>query len=85
MGDKWQDVGDRMYASLTFLDDSTYKGKGAFGNGKGTYKLVEDTLFTYVHGEEYMRYVIKSFDDNKAELETKYYGEKMTIKVKKVK
>ena len=74
-----------MYASLTFEDDSTYTGKGEFGNGKGTYKLVEDTLFTYVKGKEYMRYVIKSLDDNMAELETKYYGEKMSIKVKKVK
>lgn len=83
--DGWENVEGKMDASITFVDESNYKGTGAFGNGKGTYDFSGDTLITYVRGKEYMRYVIKYADEESAKLEMWLRGESMDIHVKKVK
>jgi hypothetical protein len=82
---RWENVENKVDASITFLDDNTYRGKGAFGNGEGTYKLEGDTLFTYVAGKEYMHYVIKYADDESANLELWFKGEKLDIHAKREK
>lgn len=70
--DKWIDLTNIFYSqfafSITFYSDGTYTGKGYFGNGNGTYKAEGDKIYTYVDGEEYFVYKIKSLKDNKAEL-----------------
>lgn len=68
----------------TFNPDMTYSGKGAFGNGEGTYSLSGDTIYTYVDGEEYLTYKIRSLNGSFAELEVLQSGEAVTaIKVEK--
>lgn len=68
----WIDLTNIFYSkfafSITFYSDGTYTGKGYFGNGKGTYKAEKDMIYTYVDGEEYYVYKVKSLDGNKAEL-----------------
>ena len=46
--------------SATLNPNGTYSGSGYFGNGKGTYKATGNTIYTYVGGEEYLRYEIVS-------------------------
>ena len=70
--DTWIDLTNPLYSkfsfSITFYSDETYYGKGYFGTGKGTYKARENMIYTYVYGEEYYVYKIKSLNGNKAEL-----------------
>lgn len=70
--DTWIDLTNILYSkfsfSITFHSDGTYYGKGYFGNGDGTYKAIGNMIYTYVDGEEYYSYKIKSLDNNKAEL-----------------
>lgn len=81
----WLDITSDIYAkfqfSIRFNSDGTYYGSGAFGNGSGTYKAIGNTIITYIDGEEYARYIIKSLTDNKAEL-TMDMGGTSTIDVR---
>lgn len=81
---KWVDVTGWQYseyrASITFYSDGTYYGKGALGNGRGTYKSSGNTIVTYVGGEEYIRYTIKSVNNN--EMEGTMYDDSGSINFK---
>jgi len=71
--------------SITFNSDGTYRGKGYFGNGTGTYKAQGDMIYTYVSGTEYARYKVLSFDGSNATLIMYMGDESIQIKVKKSK
>ena len=57
-----------MRFSITFYPDGKYYGEGSFGTGHGTYNATGDTILTYVDGEFYLKYIISSLLNNKAEL-----------------
>ncbi len=84
----WIDITDSYYKSfqfsITFYSDGEYYGRGFFGNGSGTYKATGNTITTYVNGEIYLTYEIKSLTNNKAEL-TMFdrSGDSMPIRVSK--
>ena len=69
--------------SISFFKDGTYYGRGYFGNGEGTYKVSKSTIYTYVDGEEYARYDIKSMSNNKAELTMNMGGKPLDIRAEK--
>lgn len=75
---KWIDPSNWMYSefqfSITFYEGGKYYGKGYFGTGSGTYKAKGNTITTYVDGEVYLRYDIKSLTANNAEL-IMYYND----------
>ena len=83
----WVDITKYPYTkfgfSIEFNKDGTYYGKGYFGNGNGTYKANKNTIRTYIDGEEYARYDIKSLSGDKAELTMTMDGESMDVKVEK--
>ena len=64
----------------TFYTDGTYKGKGFFGNGSGTYKVSGNTIYTYISGSEYLKYIVTSYTKDKAELTIAKTGSSSTIK-----
>ena len=53
---------------ITFYSDGTFYGSGYFGNGSGTYEAEGNIIQTYLNGEEYFRYQVKSLSNTKAEL-----------------
>lgn len=69
--DGWVDITKYPYTkfkfSIRFNSDNTYYGSGYFGNGSGTYKAIGKTITTYIDGEEYARYTIKSLTNNQCE------------------
>ena len=71
-GGTWYDVTkypyDKFAMSISFKSDGTYYGSGYLGNGSGTYTAEGKTIVTYVSGEEYVRYTVKSLTSNTAEL-----------------
>ena len=69
--------------SVTFNSDGTYYGRGALGNGGGTYTVSDNSIMTYVDGELYGVYVVKSMTATNAELLLTMDGETMEIKAKK--
>ena len=83
----WVDITKFPYTefgfSISFYQDGTYYGKGYFGDGDGTYKTKKNIIYTYIDGEEYARYDIKSLSGNKAELTMTMDGESMDVKVEK--
>lgn len=68
----WVDITSSYYSdyqfSITFHDDGTYYGTGYFGTGSGTYTVDDNTIVTYVNGNEYYRYDIYSVTGNEAHL-----------------
>ena len=69
----WIDITQYPYSSrlgfsATFYNDGTYYGKGAFGTGSGTYKIRGNTIETYVGGELYLKYNVKTMTSTTAEL-----------------
>ena len=76
-------VGEMVFEPTyaTFNEDGTYSGRGFFGNGSGTYKAVGNTIYTYVDGEEYMRYEVISLAGNKAHLKMKENGSSSSIEI----
>lgn len=69
----WIDITQYPYSSrlgfsATFYNDGTYYGKGAFGTGSGTYKIKGNTIETYVGGELYLKYNVKTMTSTTAEL-----------------
>lgn len=70
-GDKnWTDITSlpSMSLSITFNKDGSYYGRGALGNGSGTYKVSGKTITTYIDGEVYGTYYVRSLTGNSAEL-----------------
>ena len=84
---KWYDVTTYPYTkfgmSISFKSDGTFYGKGYLGNGSGTYKAPGPTFVTYLDGEEYIRYTVKSLSGDDAELTMSMDGESMDIKAEK--
>lgn len=58
----------RLGFSATFYNDGTYYGRGAFGTGRGTYKVNGNTIETYVDNELYLKYRVKEITGTSAEL-----------------
>ena len=54
--------------SATFFQNGNYSGRGALGNGSGTYTISGKTIKTYIDGELYATYYVKSISDSTAEL-----------------
>lgn len=85
---EWIDLSNWMYQELsfaiTFKKDGTYYGEGFFGTGYGTYKAVGKNITTYVDGEKYFTYYVKSLSNDKAEI-TMYdnSGDSMDLRVEK--
>lgn len=54
----------------TFRRDGTYTGQGAFGDGKGKYKVYGKTITCYIDDDddEYVRYDVLYLNDDQAEL-----------------
>lgn len=44
--------------TATFNSNGTYSGRGAFGNGTGTWKQSGKTITCYVDGMEYVKYEV---------------------------
>lgn len=88
--DEWIDLSNWMHKnlcfSISFNEDGTYYGEGFFGTGYGTYKTEGKNIITYVDGEKYLTYYVKSLSNDKAEI-TMYdnSGDSMNLRVKKVK
>ena len=66
----WTDITKypSMALSITFNKDGSYSGSGALGNGTGTYTVSGKTIKTYVDGELYGTYYVKTVSGNYAEL-----------------
>lgn len=69
-----------MALSITFNKDGSYSGRGAFGNGSGTYTVSGKTIKTYVDGELYGTYYVKTVSGNYAELSLTMGSSSMEIK-----
>ena len=69
-GTDWVDITGRpgLALSITFNKDGSYYGRGALGNGGGTYTVSGKTIKTYIDGELYGTYYVKSLNGNSAEL-----------------
>lgn len=81
----WVDITDLpdMSLSITFNSDGSYYGRGALGNGGGTYTVSGKTIKTYIDGELYATYYVKSLDGKNAELSLTM--ESSTIEIRAVK
>lgn len=89
----WVNIESSYYSdvqfSITFYEDGSYRGRGYFGNGTGTYTASGKTIVTYVDGKEYYRYDVISLVGNRGHLRMYHQGETMAetseieIKVKK--
>lgn len=66
----WVDISDypSLAVSITFNKDGSYYGRGALGNGGGTYTVSGKTIKTYIDGELYGTYYVKSLSGKNAEL-----------------
>lgn len=66
----WVDISDypSMALSITFNKDGSYYGRGALGNGGGTYTVSGKTIKTYIDGELYGTYYVNSLSKKNAEL-----------------
>lgn len=66
----WVDITDypSLALSITFNKDGSYYGRGALGNGGGTYEVSGKTIKTYIDGELYGTYYVKSLNGKNAEL-----------------
>ena len=61
----------------------SYYGRGALGNGGGTYTISGKTIKTYVDGELYGTYVVKTLSGNHAELSLSMDDSTMEIRATK--
>ena len=73
----WVDI------SITFNYDGSYYGHGALGNGSGTYTVSGKTIKTYVDGELYGTYYVKSLSGKNAELSLTMGSSSMEIRAVK--
>lgn len=78
----WTDITKypSMALSITFNKDGSYSGRGALGNGSGTYTVSGKTIKTYVGGELYGTYYVKTVSGNYAELSLTMGSSSMEIK-----
>lgn len=81
----WIDITNlpSMSLSITFNSDGSYYGRGALGNGRGTYTVSGKTIKTYVDGELYGTYYVKSLDGKNAELSLTMGSSSMEIRAVK--
>ena len=81
----WIDITNypSMALSITFNKDGSYSGRGALGNGSGTYTVSGRTIKTYVGGELYGTYYVNSISGNKAELKLTMGSTSMDIRATK--
>ncbi len=65
----WVDITDypNLAISATFNSNGTYYGRGALGTGSGTYKVSGKTVKTYVGGDLYATYYVKTLSGKYAE------------------
>ena len=84
VGGEWLDIPSYsdMYATMTFYEDGSYYGDNElFGSGWGTYKLKGNKLKTYIDGELFYTYTIKSLTENSAEVTMSYEGAKIAFRL----
>lgn len=67
----------------TFNSNGTYSGRGEFGSGTGTYKAVDNTITTYIDGEEFIKYEVISLTNSVCELNMSDNSGTVFIKCKK--
>lgn len=84
----WLDITKYPYSSqlgfsVTFYEDGSYYGKGAFGTGRGTYRISGMTIKTYVSGELYLAYRIKSMTETTAEITIVEDSDTLDVRVRK--
>ncbi len=81
----WVDITNypSMALSITFNKDGSYSGRGALGNGSGTYTVSGRTIKTYVDGELYGTYYVKTVSGDYAELTLTMGSSSMEIKAKR--
>ena len=81
----WTDITKypSMALSITFNKNGTYSGRGALGNGDGTYTVSGKTIKTYVDGELYGTYYVNEVSGNYAELTLTMGKSSMGIKATK--
>lgn len=81
----WIDISNRpsMSLSITFNSDGSYYGRGALGNGRGTYTVSGKTIKTYVDDELYGTYYVKNLDGRNAELTLTMGSSSMEIRAAK--
>ena len=81
----WTDITKypSMALSITFNKNGTYSGRGALGNGNGTYTVSGKTIKTYVDGELYGTYYVNEVSGNYAELTLTMGKSSMGIKATK--
>lgn len=82
---EWFDITNypSLAMSITFDSDGSYYGRGALGNGGGTYSISGKTIKTYIDGELYGTYVVKNISNKNAELSLTIDGETLDIRAKK--
>lgn len=74
----------KLQFSIRFNTDGTYYGRGYFGNGSGTYKARGKTITTYVDGQVFYNYTVKTMTGNEAELTmSSPQGSSIDIRVRK--
>lgn len=84
---EWLDIPtySDMYATMTFYEDGDYYGDSElFGSGWGTYTLSGKTLKTYLNGELFYVYTIKSLTDTFAEVTMAYQNSNIGLRLKKI-
>ncbi len=81
----WIDITNRpsLAISITFNKNGSYYGRGALGNGSGTYSVSGKTIKTFVDGELYGTYYVKSLSDKNAELTLTMGSSSMEIRAVK--
>lgn len=84
-GHDWTDITDypSLALSITFNKDGSYYGRGALGNGGGTYTISGKTIKTYIDGELYGTYYVKSLSGKNAELSLTMGSSSMEIRAMK--
>jgi heat shock protein HslJ len=86
---EWIDITKYPYnlkysMSITFYQNGTYYGSGYFGNGSGTYKVSGNTISTYIDGELYFKYIVKSLSNGIGEVTMEEgNGDKMDVRIRK--
>jgi len=69
--------------TITFGSEGHYSGQGVLGDGTGTYTLEGSTIKTYIDGELFITYEIKSLANNIVEATMTDSSGSVMIKTKK--
>lgn len=84
---KWIDITRWQYQkfqfSIEFHSDGSYYGDGYFGTGGGTYIAKKNVITTYIDGDEYGVYHIKSLNENEVVATMSFENVSMNVKAKK--